>query len=73
MTTVDIPELVKGIVEYCVREGEYESGFLSPRPSFNVEASGLFDYLAEATGISKAEIGAMVDDVQAARKTERQR
>lgn len=60
-------ELVRKIIEFCLCNGEFESLFLSPQPSFTVDATALFDFLSETTGIDKATIGRMVDEIQDAR------
>lgn len=61
---------VEQLVSHCLHNGEFESLFLSPSPSFSVEFTGLLDFIVETTGMSKQEMSALVDRIQESRQQE---
>lgn len=58
-----VNELVKLIAEYVATHYERESTFLSPHPSWSLDAHNLLDFLSEQTGIGKGQIGDWVDRI----------
>ncbi len=64
MASLDETALVQKIVEWCSREGESESRFLTPDPQHYVFTFSLFDQLSRWTGIEESVIGEWFNDEQ---------
>lgn len=54
-----LDDKIKKVIEYLATDAWKESAFLSPRPAWNVEVTGLLDEIVEIYGVEKSDVGAV--------------
>lgn len=54
---LEVEDLVESIARWVGANAENESRFLTPAPSWTVDAVALLDHLAVETGMDKEQIG----------------